>query len=545
MKKMWNRIFAGLLTLTMTVGLTACGSSTSTGTSQAGTEASVSAGTENTVVSGPVKQEVHIAYNGEPESFDPVMGTAVATRTITRNVFEGLLEMDANYEVQCQLCESYEVSDDGKTWTFHLRKDVPFHNGDIMTADDVVASLNYWADFNSSSEYFENGARFEKVDDSTVAITFDQPKFLFKYFLSGQTGFAAIMPQEAIESAGDGGITEFIGTGPYKWVEYTPTQNVKLELFEDYVGPDYESNGGDAGNRVCTIPVVYYDFVTDSTTRLSGVTTGQYDIATNINYDNIAQAEATPTIQTYQDWMFSVFIFMNQKLGAFTDEKLRKAVRLGTDVEEMAASAIPNKDYYKITGSFDSDIFKKWYVESAESYVGIKDLDEAKKLVQESSYDGSELRLITTDAYPDLKAMAMVLQQQLSNIGINCKVESYDWATTLSMLWTFDPAGNDNYDIYVMSYPFVSAPVSSAILTNPYSIAYADLSQIAEPMEAMQSTSDESAMLSEWEKAQTTLYEKEMLIKLLDEATVTISTDKVSNLHNFGGPILWGTTVTE
>lgn len=545
MKKMWNRIFAGLLTLTMTVGLTACGSSTSTGTSQVGTEASVSAGTENTVVSGPVKQEVHIAYNGEPESFDPVMGTAVATRTITRNVFEGLLEMDANYEVQCQLCESYEVSDDGKTWTFHLRKDVPFHNGDIMTADDVVASLNYWADFNSSSEYFENGARFEKVDDSTVAITFDQPKFLFKYFLSGQTGFAAIMPQEAIESAGDGGITEFIGTGPYKWVEYTPTQNVKLELFEDYVGPDYESNGGDAGNRVCTIPVVYYDFVTDSTTRLSGVTTGQYDIATNINYDNIAQAEATPTIQTYQDWMFSVFIFMNQKLGAFTDEKLRKAVRLGTDVEEMAASAIPNKDYYKITGSFDSDIFKKWYVESAESYVGIKDLDEAKKLVQESSYDGSELRLITTDAYPDLKAMAMVLQQQLSNIGINCKVESYDWATTLSMLWTFDPAGNDNYDIYVMSYPFVSAPVSSAILTNPYSIAYADLSQIAEPMEAMQSTSDESAMLSEWEKAQTTLYEKEMLIKLLDEATVTISTDKVSNLHNFGGPILWGTTVTE
>ena len=372
MKKMWNCIFAGLLTLTMTVGLTACGSSTSTGTSQAGTE--------NTVVSGSVKQEVHIAYNGEPESFDPVMGTAVATRTITRNVFEGLLEMDANYEVQCQLCESYEVSDDGKTWTFHLRKDVPFHNGDIMTADDVVASLNYWADFNSSSEYFENGARFEKVDDSTVDITFDQPKFLFKYFLSGQTGFAAIMPQEAIESAGDGGITEFIGTGPYKWVEYTPTQNVKLELFEDYVGPDYESNGGDAGNRVCTIPVVYYDFVTDSTTRLSGVTTGQYDIATNINYDNIAQAEATPTIQTYQDWMFSVFIFMNQKLGAFTDEKLRKAVRLGTDVEEMAASAIPNKDYYKITGSFDSDIFKKWYVESAESYVGIKDLDEAKKV---------------------------------------------------------------------------------------------------------------------------------------------------------------------
>lgn len=542
MKKVWNRILAGVLTITMTVGLTACGKGSG---SETAAIAETGAGTEAAAATGATKQEVHIAYNGEPESFDPVMGTAVATRTITRNVFEGLLEMDANYEVQCQLCDSYEVSEDGTTWTFHLRENVPFHNGDIMTADDVVASLNYWADFNSASEYFESGARFEKVDDLTVSITFAEPKFLFKYFLSGQTGFAAIMPQEAIASAGDGGITEFIGTGPYKWVEYTPTQNVKLELFADYVGPDYECNGGDAGNRVCTIPVVYYDFVTDSTTRLSGVTTGQYDIATNINYDNIAQAESTPSVQTYQDWMFSVFIFMNQKLGAFTDEKLRQAVRLAVDVEEMAASAIPNKDYYKITGSFDSDIFTKWYVEDAESYVNLKDLEEAKKLVEESSYDGSELRLITTDAYPDLKAMAMVLQQQLSAVGINCKVESYDWATTLSMLWTFDPAGNENYDIYVMSYPFVSAPVSSAILTNPYSIAYADLSQIEEPMSAMQSTAEEETMLAEWQKVQTTLYEKEMLVKLLDEATVTISTDKVSNLRNFSGPVLWGTTVTE
>lgn len=537
-KNLLKKVLTASMVISLTVGLVACGSSDTS------VESAPAQGTED-VAQDSQKEEVHIAYSGEPESFDPVKGTAVATRTITRNVFEGLLEMDGNYEVQCQLCKDYEVTDDGKTWTFHLREGVPFHNGEIMDADDVVASLNYWGSFNVASEYFADGEQFEKVDDTTVKITFPTPKNLFKYFLSGQTGFAAIMPKEVVESAGDTGITEFIGTGPYKWREYKPTQYVELELFEDYVGPDFECNGGDAGNRICTIPKVYYDFVTDPITRLAGTTTGQYDIATDISFDSISQVEATEGVEAYQDWMFSVFVFMNQKIGPFQDEKLRKAVRLAIDAEEMAASGIPNKDYYKLTGSFDSDIFATWYVPEAEEYVNNKNIEEAKKLVAESSYDGSDLKLITTDMYPDLKAMTMVMQQQLKEIGINCKVESYDWATTISTLWNFDPNGNDKYDIYIMSYPYVSAPVSSAVLTNPYSIAYADLSNIAEPFAKMQETKDESEMLSYWKDVQTTLYEKEMVIKLLDEATVTIATDKVQGLHNFSGPILWGTTVTE
>lgn len=532
MKKRRNvmkKFISAALAVSLAAGMAACGS-----------------GSKDTVNStGKTKEEVRIAYNGEPESFDPVKGTAVATRTITRNVFEGLLELDGNYEVQCQLCKSYEVSGDGKTWIFKLREGVPFHNGDTMTADDVVASLNYWAAFNSTSEYFSDGTQFEKVDDTTVSVTFSKPKFLFKYFLAGQTGFAAIMPEECIPSDDETGISQYIGTGPYKWVEYKPTQYVELELFKDYKGPDLECNGGDAGNRICTIPKVYYEFVTDATTRLSGTTTGQYDIATNISYDNINQVEADKNLQIYQDWQFSVFIFMNQKIGAFQDEKLRKAVRLAVNIDDLTATGFPDKDYCKVTGSFDSDIFPTWYVEEAESYVNQKDIDEAKKLVKESSYDGSELKLITTDMYPELKAMTMVLQQQLEEVGIKCKVECYDWATTINTLWNFDPAGNDKYDIYIMSYPYVSAPVSSAILTNPYSIAYADLSNISEPFEKMQSTADEKEMLNYWKEAQTTLYEKEMLIKLLDEACVTISTSKVQNLDNFGGPVLWGATVTD
>lgn len=542
-KQVTKKLIALLATVSMTLCLAACGGSSASGSSSA--PKADETGTEKEDMSSAVKEEVHIAYSAEPQSFDPVKGTAVATRTITRAVYEGLLELDGNYEVKCQLCKDYEVSEGGKTWTFNLREGVPFHNGEIMDADDVVASLNYWKEMFITTEYFASGSEFEKVDDKTVKITFDSPKNLFGYYLSGQTGFAAIMPKEVVEAATEAGVTEYIGTGPYKWAEYKPTQYVALELFEDYVGPDFETNGGDAGNRICTMPKVVYEFVTDPITRVSGVTTGQYDIATDIPYDNLAQIEATNGVDAYEDWMFSVFVFMNQKVGPFQDENLRKAVRLAIDSEEMAASGIPNSSYCNLTGSFDSDIFPTWYVADAEQYVNNKNIEEAKKLVEESSYDGSELKLVTTDMYPDLKAMTMVMQQQLAEVGINCKVESYDWATTLTKLWNFDINGNDNYDIYIMSYPYVSAPISSAILTNPFSIAYSDLSNIAEPFEKMQIATDESEILANWKDVQTILYEKEMVIKLLDEATVTIATDKVKNLSNFSGPVLWGTTVTE
>lgn len=544
-KRFAKKLISLLATISMTFCLVACGGSGAIGESSTPKADETGTTEADTATDEVAKEEVHIAYSGEPQSFDPVLGTAVATRTITRAVYEGLLELDGNYEIKCQLCKNYEVSDGGKTWTFNLREGVPFHNGDIMDADDVVASLNYWKEMFITTEYFSSGSEFEKVDDKTVKITFDSPKNLFGYYLSGQTGFAAIMPKEVVESATEAGVTEYIGTGPYKWSEYKPTQYVALELFEDYVGPDFECNGGDAGNRICTIPKVVYEFVTDPVTRLSGVTTGQYDIATDIPYDNLPQVEATSGVEAYEDWMFSVFVFMNQKVGPFQDENLRKAVRLAIDSEEMAASGIPNSNYCKLTGSFDSDIFPTWYVAEAEQYVNNKNIEEAKKLVEESSYDGSELKLVTTDMYPDLKAMTMVMQQQLAEVGINCKVESYDWATTLTKLWNFDINGNDNYDIYIMSYPYVSAPISSAVLTNPFSIAYSDLGNIAEPFAKMQEATDEVEIVKNWKEVQTILYEKEMVIKLLDEATVTISTDKVHNLDNFSGPVLWRTTVSE
>ena len=88
--------------------------------------------------------DLQYALNTQPPTIDPVMSTATATRDIARHIFEPLVTLDSNYQPQPMLAESWEESDDGLTYTFHLRQGVKFHNGKEMKAEDVVASMERW-----------------------------------------------------------------------------------------------------------------------------------------------------------------------------------------------------------------------------------------------------------------------------------------------------------------------------------------------------------------------------------------------------------------
>ncbi|NLS10362.1 hypothetical protein HGQ17_10230 [Nesterenkonia sp. MY13] len=100
--------------------------------------------------------EFNIAWNAQPPSMDPMVTTANSTRDISRNVFEQLVTIDANGEVQPVLAEDYEVSEDGEVLTFILREGVTFHDGSTMQAEDVEASIERWLTTSGlASQYFE------------------------------------------------------------------------------------------------------------------------------------------------------------------------------------------------------------------------------------------------------------------------------------------------------------------------------------------------------------------------------------------------------
>ena len=231
------------------------------------------------------KDEIHIAISANPPSLDPQSVNSNIVGGIGIHVYESLFAMDENYEPTPVLAESYEVSDDGMTYTIKLRQGVKFHNGEEMTADDVVASMNRWIETSPKANTLIGGSTFEKVDDYTVNLKVNQASSDIIMILASPIQFAAIYPAEVVESAGADGISEYIGTGPYKVSEWKQDQYVKLEKNEDYQ-PSKDASTGIAGEKKAATETLYFDVVTDAATRIAGLQNGQYDIAEEIPADN-------------------------------------------------------------------------------------------------------------------------------------------------------------------------------------------------------------------------------------------------------------------
>ena len=205
-RKMWSR--AAALTMSMALLLSGCGGSGSDG-EDAGESAS-----------GAKKEELHIAISANPPSLDPQSINSNIVGGIGAHVYEPLFAMNADFEPTPVLAESYEMSEDGMVYTIKLREGVKFHNGEEMTADDVVASMNRWLEVSAKANTLIGGSSFEKVDDYTVDLNVNQASSDIIMILASPIQAAAIYPAEVVETATAEGIDEYIGTGPYKVSEW-------------------------------------------------------------------------------------------------------------------------------------------------------------------------------------------------------------------------------------------------------------------------------------------------------------------------------------
>ena len=145
------------------------------------------------------------------------------------NVFEGLMKPTSDGDLTPAIAESYTLSDDQKTYTFTLRQGVKFHNGETVTADDVVYSIQRCADATAGEPLvpaFKAIESVEKVDDQTVAITLKAPDNEFLAYLT-----TAILPADYDQQD-----TAPVGTGPFKFISRTAQDSIVLEKFDEYWG---------------------------------------------------------------------------------------------------------------------------------------------------------------------------------------------------------------------------------------------------------------------------------------------------------------------
>ncbi len=341
---------------------------------------------------------LRIAEIGEPLTLDAMSTTADLTATITLPICETLFAFDAGWRVQPSLVSSYTVSKDGLVYTFTLRKDVPFHTGALLTAADVVASLNRWGKLNPrGAPVFKALETMAANGADTVVMKMKAPFAPLLSFLA-LPGSAVIMPKEIADSTGTGPLKQFIGTGPYKFVEWAPDRHVRVVRFDQYAARK-EPPGGFAGRKDALADDIYYYPVGQVATRIAGVQSGDYHIADGINQDAYAQLKKDPRVDVglIRPGAYLVFVF-NTKEGIMTNVKLRQAVLVALDMQPIMQATFGNPDLY----SLEPSLYPKgtpWYTTAGAEWYNVHNVERTKQLAKEAGYSGQPIRWLYTQQY--------------------------------------------------------------------------------------------------------------------------------------------------
>lgn len=483
---------------------------------------------------GKSDSTLNVAYMAQPPFLDPHVTNTVANRDIGRNIFESLLSFDADNNVAPLLAESFEESEDGKSITFHLRQGIKFHNGEEMTADDVVASMERWRKLSAKANSYLADSEFVKEDDETVVLHMDKPMTIVKYILAMNNNFAAIMPKEIIEQAEDTGVTEFIGTGPFKFVEWKQDQYIELAKNEDYQSAS-ETADGLVGKRDPLVDQVFFHFIQDSSTRTAGIQTGDYDIALAVPSDNVPQLETDPNLELHIKYGGPTTVIFNKKKGLFADQQARQAVNLAINKKDVLMSAFPGDEFHIMEHGLLGEDFPGWHNDAGKEVYENFDPEEARKMLADSGYDGETVRILTTRDYEDQYFAAVVVQQQLEDIGVNVDLQVYDWPSLMAKI-------NDEnaYEMFIMAYAQASDPTEIYYLNSRDNYpGWSDSAEIDALLdELMIAPSDEEAK-EIFTQLQAETWEYLPAVKFGDYNRVTVTYGDLKGFDFFYGPIVW------
>ena len=456
--KMRN-IAAAAMAGALAVSLAACGSSASTGAANATGEAAdaAEAGSNGfTVQLGP-----------NPETLDPALNAAVDGGNTLITIEEPLLIIDENNEVKPGQAESYEVSDDGLTWTFHMRDGLKWSDGSDLTAADFEYSFKRLASPDTAAPYAETVVGMidgyqdaignpdedgntttdpdwdalnvhASEDGKTLTVQLSYPCSYFDKLAS----FVATSPvqQATVEANGDAWCTEpdtYVCNGPYMITEWTPSERIVLSKNPYYVG------GWDSSKIVSdTITLLLLE---DASASYAAYNSGEAQLVKDVPTDEIPSlTRAEDGGDFYLDEiMGTYYISLNDQEEPFTDVRVRKALSLAID-RDYVANTIMQGIYTPATALVGPGIVDEngYFMDNAnggEPYISddyAANLEEAKSLLAEAGYpDGEGFPTITYSANDSGYhiPVAEYLQQAWGELGITMNIDKVEWSSFIPM----------------------------------------------------------------------------------------------------------------
>ena len=458
---MKKRILPLLLTAAMVAGLAGCGSSAAKETTAAGSDNQTTA--ESTEAGSTTGEKIlKVQVGPDPETVDPALNSAVDGGNMILHAFEGLLALDENGQLKAGQAETWETSEDGLTWTFHLRDGLKWSDGTDLTANDFVYSWQRVCDPEVAAPYAETVLSMVKgydeavagditkldvqaPDDKTVVVNLANPCSYFGELAA----FATLSPvqQATVEANGDAWATSadtYISNGPFYMTEWVPGSHITFSKNPYYWDADS-----------IKLDKLEFELIEDSNAAYSAYKSGEVDMIKDVPTEEIPSLQDSdefhvdPIIGTY-------YVSLNLEKEYFQDARVREALSLAID-RNYVANTLMQGTYSpagNLVGPGWLDTDGSEFMNNAnggKSYIDTDNFDanleQAKKLMEEAGYPNGEgfpqIEYTTNDAGYH-KVVAEYLQQAWAELGIDLKVNIVEWSsfTPMRRNGEFDVARN-------------------------------------------------------------------------------------------------------
>ena len=366
----------------------------------------------------------------EPTGLDPTSGNAAATDEVTyANIFEGLTRIDEKGAVQPDLAKSWDISEDGLAYTFHLQDGVKFHDGTPLTAQVVKFSLDRTTaegSTNGQKQLFAAIDTVEAVDALTVTVRLKHPQGNFLYNL-GWGDAEIVAPNSAETNA-----THPVGTGPFRFVDWAKGDHVVLEKNPDYWGTP------------ARLDKATFKFISDPTAAFAAMMAGDVDAFPNFPApETLAQFESDPRFAVVVGTTEGETILaMNNGRKPFDDLRVRQAMSYAIDRRAIIDGAMfgygtPIGSHYSPADPGYVDLTGKYPYDPAK----------AKELLKEAGHpDGFKVTLkLPPPSYA--RRGGEIIAQQLKVVGVDAEIIPVEWAQ-----WLADVFKQKDYDLTIVSH---------------------------------------------------------------------------------------------
>jgi len=376
---------------------------------------------------------------------DPHLTTSYQSLSIYENIYGSLLTLDDKMQLVPDLAVSWDTPDP-KTYIFHLRQGVLFHNGREFVADDVKYSFERLIDPKTAAplaSWYASIASIEVVDKYTVKFNLKQPDVWLLSNLAHRRP-SSIIPKEVVEQNGDLKNVA-VGTGPFMLAEWVPGSRAVLKR-----NPNYYKKG------LPYLDQITFNIIPEERSRLAALRAGQVDLTKFLEPKTALVLENNPDVVVKRmGGQWRTAIVLNTKVKPFDDVRVRQAVSLAIDRNQILNSVFAG--YGALTGVVPPD--EPWTIPVSDLFGYTPDLAKAKQLMADAGYPNGypdKIPYMAASTYPTDVDTAMIVQSMLKQIGINVDLNIQEYGAIIAAetshnftMMAGDYTGRPNPDLYI------------------------------------------------------------------------------------------------